>query len=347
MKSFHSTILALLAAVAGASAQTTATTTPVGYETLTLPAGLNYVGIRLHNPVLVAGVLSGVTSSTVSDSANTFSLTSGTKYILEINNSGYIQIIDGSAASGSTITTPDNLLSVGVAVGNSYSIRAASTVSSIFGASAPNLVHGFGGSSGADQVWLLDPVSGNFDVYYYDDAGNAADASPTPGWLQDNGDGTFTDENPSNITLAYDDGFIFNSASGSSLVVSGSVKTKPTVLALTGGLNYVGGIYPVGSTIATSFGAAAPNLVHGFGGSSGADQVWVLNAISGNFNVYYYDDAGNAADASPTPGWLQDNGDGTFTDIDSTTISIPSGYIFNASAAENVLAGAPTSYATL
>lgn len=345
MKLSYSLILA--AASCGlAFGAATAYTTPVGYETLTLTSGINYAGLRLQEAVVVSGLLSNVTSTTVSDSANTFALTTGKKYILEINNSGYIQLIDGSAASGHNITTPDNLLAVGVAAGNSYTIRPAATVVSVFGAVPANLAQGSGGPGGADQLYIPD-ATGDLKVYYYDNYGTFDVVNPGPGWYRVNPDQTVTlIANPSSITMPYDEGFIFSAAANTSLTVTGTVKTKATMLAVKSGINYVGSICPVGATLVTTFGAVPSGLAQGSGGPGGADQLYVANS-AGVLKVYYYDNYGTFDVVNPGPGWYEVNADQTVTLINPSTITMSSGYVFSAAAAANVLANVPTAYSGL
>jgi len=93
------TLAALLLGSAGAIAEE-AYTTPAGFVTHTLKAGqFNLIGLTLHQPVLVSGEFTAVSSDdngTVGDTTDDFSvltdsdvnfataLTSGTTYILEI-----------------------------------------------------------------------------------------------------------------------------------------------------------------------------------------------------------------------------------------------------------------------
>jgi hypothetical protein len=346
------TLYSLLAAAAcGMAFGQTAYTTPVGYETLTLNAGVNYAGLRLQESVLVSGLLTGVTASpnTVSDSANTFALVSGKKYILEINNSGYIQLIDGSAAVGNTITTPDNLLAAGVAVGNSYSIRPASTIVSVFGAVPAGLAKGEGGPAGADQLYIPD-AAGVLKVYYYDIFGTFDEPNPGAGWYQINADSSVTlISDPNTITMPYDDGFIFSAAENTSLTVSGTVKTKATMLAVSSGINYVGGISPVGATLASTFGSTPTGIATGEGGPAGADQLYIANA-AGVLKVYYYDIFGTFDEPNPGPGWYQINADSSVTLVsDPSSVTMASGYLFSAASASgaNVLSNVPASYSGL
>ena len=87
MKPLSYSLIAAALACGFANAQTTAYTTPVGYETLTLKAGINYAGLRLHGSEVVASTLTGVGAvgtKTITDSATTFALTTGTSLRIPI-----------------------------------------------------------------------------------------------------------------------------------------------------------------------------------------------------------------------------------------------------------------------
>ena len=332
--------LAAALACGFASATTTAYTTPVGYETLTLKAGINYSGLRLQQSVVTAGVLSGVASHTVTDSTQTFALTTGTEYIVEFNESGYVQIINGSAAVGSVITTPDDLTGH-VAVGSHYKIRPCATLASTFGAVPATLAQGFGGPAGADMLYIPD-AAGVLKVYFYDQFGT--DGTDF-GWFISNPDQTLTKvADPTKIAMPYDNGLVFGAAADTTLTVTGEVKTGATMLAVAAGINYVGSVYPAGATLASTFGAVPAGLAQGFGGPAGADMLYIPDA-AGVLKVYFYDQFGT--DGTDF-GWFISNPDQTLTKVaDPTTISMASGYVFGAAAASNVLATPPTSYSGL
>ena len=309
MKLTYSLILA--AASSGlAFGAATAYTTPVGYESIDLTSGLNYVGLRLHQNNIVAGVLTGVGSHTVTDSTMNFTniLDPSKTYILEINSGiGFIQIIAGTAGSSAgVITTPDDLLAAGVSGTSAYSIRPCATLASIFGVVPdPNLfTHGFTSESGADQVWIPN-AAGDFDYYYYDDHYGSPVVA---GWRKFdllNPATPYVLVTPASVLIPYDEGMIVNSPGlngntnlPETLVVSGEIKKTAVALAAVGGLNYFSTVFPVGSTLASAFGTVpvdpsvdptAGGLTHGFTSESGADQVWIPNA-AGDFDYYYYDD---------------------------------------------------------
>jgi hypothetical protein len=322
MKLHTYAFLAAALACGMANAQT-AYTTPVGYETLSVASGFNYHGLRLHQATVAAGTFETVGASSLVDDQATFALSATKTYIVEINDgSGLITTVLGSAASGTTITTVDNLSELGVANGASYSIREAATLSSVFGASnSAGLVAGFGGIGGADVIFVSN--GSGFDQYYYDDLETS--------WADVNGvavDG-------SAIPIVYTDSLIISATAPISVVVTGEVKTEATSAAVAGGFNYISSMYPAGATLASTFDAAVPTLDRGFGGIGGADVFFVGDG-SGGFDQYYYDDLETS--------WADVDG----LAVDGSTISLSSGVIFsNEGSPLNLKLSAPASYSSL
>jgi hypothetical protein len=315
------TAAALAVALTGASFAQTAESNVVGYETLTLDAGFNFVGLRLHQNPVASGTLDIVTSTTVEDTAtNLGALMTGPTFILEIEDgSGIIQEV--TTAAGNGVTVAADLTGLGTPL--SYTLRPADTLASTFGTTAPGLTHGFFGAAGADQIWLWNGAG--FDQYYYDDNG--------PKW-EDVNDPFGAGIDPATIDLVYADGFVINSPGGS-LVVDGDLKSGATELNLVSGFNFVSSIAPEGATLATAFGATAPGLTHGFFGAAGADQIWIWNGAG--FDQYYYDDNG--------PKW-EDVNDPFGAGINPATVGLPSGYIIN-SPGGDVTQGVPVFYGGL
>ncbi|MGC4015396.1 MAG: hypothetical protein QM755_12900 [Luteolibacter sp.] len=329
MKPFHS--FAMLAVIAAASQAfaVDATTTPVGYETLGIIPGYNFLGLRLQRTPVAAGKISAVTTSsiTVGNSLDLGALLDdNTTYILEVSNAnGVTQEVLGSAATGSVLTTPN--LSTVVAVNDSYIIRAAATLNSVFG---PNdeagLEQSFSGPGG--DVIYLPTGGGNFNLYYFDTL-NAS-------WSDYN---TGSAVNGNAIAVNYADSVLIysNGAGATALTVSGEVKKGATGYALDPGYNFLGSIYPAGSTLSSALDAAvtAGSLDQSFSGPGG-DVVYVPDG-AGSFGLYYYDTL-NAS-------WSDYN---TGSPVTATSISLPSGVlIYNDGASANVVANAPASYSSL
>ena len=296
MKPLSYSLIAAAIACGFASAQTTAYTTPVGYETLTVATGFNYLGLRLQQPVSLAGIVTAKTETSLTLSSSA-ALVGGKMYVLEITNAiGVTQEFLGTALAGDVLTTPIGLSAQVVADptnGDKYKIRSAPTLATTFGAknSAGLAAGSFG--PGLDQVWLPNPASPTgFDQYYFDtdqtdpvtlDSGTWANAA-----TNDPVDGAST-------TWNYADGILLARAVGSpvgaeTVVISGEVKTSTTEYSLAKGVSYVSSIYPVGATLSSTFGAKnSAGLAPGSFGP-GDDQVWVPNSSSiTGFDQYYFD----------------------------------------------------------
>lgn len=316
-------LLAAAFACGLASAQT-AYTTPVGYETLGVSSGFNYLGLRLHSPITHSGTFEVIAATSLTDTGASFTVAANKTYIVEINDgSGIITQVLGSAIAGDTISTSDNLLAAGVASGASYSIREASTISGIFGAeNSAGLVAGFGGITGADVIFVPNG-SGGFDQFYFDSLENS--------WADVNGlpvDGSI-------VPLVYADGVVISANSALSLTVSGEVKKQPVALAAGSGFNYLSSIYPAGATLASTFDGVVGSLDQGFGGITGADVFFVPNGLGG-FSQYYFDSLENS--------WADVNG----LPVDASLVALPSGLLFsNEGGSVSLKASPPASYSSL
>ena len=135
MKTTFAYSLLAAAAVCGLANAQTAYTTPVGYVTQPLVQGSNAFGITLHPPAVAKGSIDTVNGTVLTDSDTTFSPVSGRLYVLEITSgtlNGAIQEVPAASISGNTITTPDNLGTLGLQVGATYSLRLAPTLEEVF-----------------------------------------------------------------------------------------------------------------------------------------------------------------------------------------------------------------------
>lgn len=314
-------VAGLTALVIGNVAAQESVSKPVGYETITIPNGFSYAGLRLHNAPLLSGAADSIAGADVTLAAGGgASLVPGAVHIFEVN--------DGDAAGAVTTFTPadnsdtitlDDDLSANLAGGDSFTIRPAATLASIFGAANESgLDSGFGGTGGADQVYLLNEAGG-FDRYYYDDF---SPESFGASWVNA---GTNLDVDPTAVPIVYTDGIVLlgGGTDGNTFVVSGSVKLTPTAIVHDSGFNYFSSVSPAGATLETMFGATAPGLGQGFGGTGDADQVLIPTATG--FDRYYYDQFSPGGFA---PSWV--NAD-TNLDVDPTTVSFDgaSGFVIN------------------
>lgn len=313
------TLGAMLVGAAASQAQTTAVTKPSGYVTHTLKAGqFNLIGLTLHEPVIAAGVLEdvvpndngtpGASSPEVDDDFSVLTddqvdfgavLTAGKTYILEITDAadtslnGTIQEV--TVWDNNTITTPQDLHAEGLRAGDKYQLRAAKTISDIFGATNSAGLKASTNSGGADVVWLSN-VGGGFDKIFYSPGGGLGGGNA--GWKYVGGG------DASNHPVCYTDAVFIRSRSANdkSLVVTGSVKTQSTVLALQTGFNFVSVTFPVGATLGNS--GLADNLAPGTNSGS-ADVVWIPNG-NGGYEKYFYSPGGGLGGGSA--GWKSVSG---------------------------------------
>jgi len=290
MKHPSSLSLAALLCTAGFALADTPTpvyTTPVGYETIDLPAGIEYqiTGLRLQKPAISIGAVTDLSDDTFTDDDTDFDelLTPGVTYILEITNgtaNGVIQeIVEWGVASGNTINdlvVVTDLQTLGVQVGDSYKLRPAPILEELFDTS--NLTPGFS-SAQADLVWVPDGVGG-YDRYFI----SALVGNP---WRN-----VATGLNAPNVPIIYQDGLLIQKRATSpatSLTVSGEVKASETIAVLNAGTpaspsyNLIGTVYPAGSTIQNS--NITSGLVTGFSVAQ-ADLIWVPDG-SGGFVKYF------------------------------------------------------------
>jgi hypothetical protein len=273
-------------------AQNTATTTPVGYVTQTIPPNVfTYCGLTLHSPIIASGVITSSDASSVTQSGFNFDsiLTAGDVYVLELEN-GTIQEVKSWDSSGRLVTS-ENISSQITDNVTEYSLRKAKTVNDVFGAN-----NSFGLTStdseiqNADQIYLP-TSSGTIIIYYYNDG------SPDTGWYTSDGNLA------GNLPIIYSDGFYIKRVNGDpvNIVLQGEVKTRPTAGVYTPGWNILSSVVPAGLTLQNS------NLQNFITSSSDGDYLTVDNVYIPNGQsfdiVYYYNDGG------PDTGWYTSAGD--------------------------------------
>ena len=330
-KATITSLAALMLSSAGAFAQDTsasAFTTPAGYVTHTLEAGqFNLLGLTLHESVVVAGSFESVSGTALGDNDVDFTtiLTSGTTYVLEITNSvnddniGKVQEVVSWTTN--EITTSDDL---GLQVGDEYQIRASATISSVFGEDNSSGLQGATSSAAADNIYVR--VDGGFDVYYFSTGGFFGE-----GWRRVGGGATDFSNQPLFITDAI---YIQrNGATDLDLILTGSVKTGDSQLAVTEDFSFLSGVFPVGSTFESS--GMQASVVGG--SSSGASDNVLIQVEGGGFDTYYYSTGGFFG-----IGWRK-VGDGS---TDHSTTELPSAFILSRVGTEdfNLKLDAPESY---
>lgn len=263
------TALAALVASSSLQAQTPAFSKPSGYVTESLQQGFNLIGLTLHSSPIATGTISTVTPNSVTVSSS-ITPTAGAFYILELNSgaaAGGIQEVPASAISGSDITVTQDLSAMGVVAGDAFTLRKAPTLEEVFGTT--NSVLKKAATPGvADLVWLPNGTGG-YDRYFLNtlNAWRNAAGGAAP-----------------NTPIVYVDGFFVQRKDAAvNLVITGQVKTTPTMISITPGFNLVGTSYPVGTTLQNSGldvimkKAATPGV---------ADLVWVPNG-SGGYDRYF------------------------------------------------------------
>ncbi|OYV06790.1 MAG: hypothetical protein CFE26_04430 [Verrucomicrobiales bacterium VVV1] len=144
MKPIYSyALLAAFAAVGAASAQTTATTTPVGYISLgaptgdAIPAGTdNIISIPLNKPSAYSGAVSGSTGTTISFAGTPFTASAftATPHVVEITSGtkkGVTGLVTANTSSVLTVASVDGTDFSGLTV-ETVTIRPAWTVQGLF-----------------------------------------------------------------------------------------------------------------------------------------------------------------------------------------------------------------------
>ena len=337
------TTIAAIAASGAVSAQTPAYSKPSGYVTETLKGdgAFNLIGLTLHQPPIASGTLTGVTSTKVTDSNLNFTtlLTAGASYILQFKSGaqdGGIQVITnwGTASGNATgdLVVPDNVLSMGVAQGNSYELRPAATISSLFG-SANEAGFLAGSILTADVIWLPNSTGG-FSKFYYSPA-SSFPVTIAAGWKDSSGAAA------PNQPIVYTDAILIQrrGTGDLKLVLTGQVKTNKTqVFAAGSQFSYVSSIFPVGTTLATSGLEASLNS----GSILTADVIWMQNTARTGYDKFYYSPA-SSFPVVIAAGWKNSSGG------DAGSQPLTSGLIIQRRGTTNTTAPItpPTSYSGL
>ena len=279
-----------IAAGLASSAFGQATSPVVGYETITLNAGINPVGIRLLEKPVVTGQLETIGEAGVTDADVDFStlLDPEVTYILEIEDAvGILQII--TQFSGGTLTTDEDL-SGAVADGTSYTLREASTIASVFGADNSAGLTSTTGADSSDQILVSNGIGG-FDTYFFFDNGG----TPALVLVDETSEFGIVPAVPEDIILPNDQGILIVSPVANSLVVAGDLKTTPTSVPLSPGINAVSSQFPVSQTIESVFGADNSAGLTSTTGADSSDQILVSDGNGGFDTYFFFDNEGTPA----------------------------------------------------
>lgn len=226
-------LLAALAAVSPALA-VDATTTPVGYYSFDGKSGGNLFIPSLVKPAVFAGSLTAAGSTTLtvatgSLTANAFNegAVYATHYVEITSGPNTGVVLDIVSNTSSVITLADNVSSLSLTGSESIRIRPHTTLKSSLASAEASL-------SVYSDTATFSASDGSFVTYIYGaDGGN--------GWSSDfvAADGDLRPVPPGT-------GFVLGLSGDAQLAVSGEVKTNPTVVMLTAGVeNYVGPLNPL------------------------------------------------------------------------------------------------------
>lgn len=299
MKSSTQNVLRLavglvLSAAGSVLAQTTATTDPVGFITLSAAgasggasSALTFQGLGLTRAVEYQGSAETVGTNTLVDNEatwtdNQFNGANGAFY-LELtsgSNAGSTYDIQATAAGTKTITLTQNL-GAGTTAPVTFKIRKHWTVASVFG---PNNEGGLGGgsSTSADQILVYNGAS--YDTYYYQTTGLGG-----VGWRKAGAPAV----DASATILFSEEGFIVKrkQATVANIVLLGAVKMGQSSIPVASGTNIIGNVCAANMTLNSS-GLYTGNSSTGLAGGSvtAADQIQVWNGTT--YDTYYYQTSG-------------------------------------------------------
>lgn len=307
-------------ALSGANAQTTATTDPVGFTTLTVRgkanAGAsnrnNFISLNMQRAPAFQGVISSVsvdgsgrsvlTISGASFTANQFNGTGNAHYVRLTSGSNAGQVSEVVATTASTITVIDNINDAITAGSTAFSVTPYWTLNTAFPSGGG--LQGSSSASAADTVTII-PPSGASLTYFYNSTANQ--------WRR----GT-TDS--SNIIIPPGSGMqvIRKQVGDVSIVLAGHV-TIGSVEGIVGAAgagsrnSFLANPFPLASKTLAQSGLYTGNSATGVvGGTSAAaaDTVTIFDPSTGVANSYFYNTTANQ--------WRR----GT---TDSSNVTIPDG----------------------
>ena len=288
-------------ALSGAKAQTTATTDPVGFTTLTIQgkasAGAanrnNFVSLNLERSPAFQGTVSSVSLDGSGRSVLTFTGASFTAN--QFNGTGnvhYVRLTSGAggnnglvsevvATAGSTITVLDNINDAVTVGTTSLSVTPYWTLNTAF-PSGGGLTGGTSATA-ADNITIIPPTGGSLTYFYNTTAGQ---------WRRG-----VTDS--SNVAIPPGSGMqiVRKQVGNVNIVLAGNVTLGP-VEAIVGGASsttarnsFVGNPYPLSSKTLASSGLYTGNAATGVvGGTSAtaADTVTIFDPSTGQALSYFY-----------------------------------------------------------
>jgi hypothetical protein len=272
----------------GASAQATATTDPVGFQTTPVPVGTSTLGNPLVNANLVQAAATANTATvvTLGGVGNIGSLlTSGEAYYIEVT-AGDLEGERFDVDTAATITSADSGVVINTASANNTStlvpnvlststiaLRKHITLEQLQASFSPPLV-GNNSATSADQISLYDPATGTLTVYFL------------------RGDNTTwrklgTTEASNKIPVPSGTGFfVTKRGSASSFTSVGTVRMNDFAFPMPAGSTFRAPGFPVSYSPASLGGTSADGWT-GNNTASLADQLQVFNPQTGAFTTYF------------------------------------------------------------
>lgn len=326
------TALAALVASSSSFAQTPAYSKPSGYTTKSLAQGFNLVGLSLHPAPIASGTFETVNGTALTDSGVTYAPVAGRTYVLEITSGtliGTIQEVIAASISGSTITTPSNLQTLGLTTSDTYALRLAPTLEEIFTTvplASGGVLQAALSAGNADVVWVPTGTA-SYDKYFLHSNTGAfrrvGTTTPTP-----------------NIPLVYADGFLVEkkAATAASVTVTGDVKLVGTNSVANQGFNLLSVVAPVGLNL---FNAGLEDDLTAALSAGTADIVWVQQPDL--TYVKYFRRSGTGA------GWRVSGSTTTLTQAEAEAISLSSGFLIERKSASptNIDLNVPAGFSNL
>ena len=257
-----------------------ATSPVVGYVTENLTPGFNPIGVTLHSKVLTTGTFTGELEDTTADFTTVLDDFAGTTYLLEVTSgdqNGAVAIIDSATATTLTLAEP---LNAGTAT---YQIREAATLNDLFGG---QLNGGNALNANTDVVFVQRLDGSGFDQYFFSTFNGANEfristapfGSPAKPAAVFYPDALFIQVSPTPTAPA---------EVTTDVVISGALKTTPTVVMANNGFNFIAAAGPVGLTLGNSgFDAFLSQTP----AANGADMVFLNN---GNGFTQYFNSTFN------------------------------------------------------
>jgi len=294
-------------------AQTTVHTNPVGFINLTIKGtdagkGLTGISVPMLPQVLYSGVITGSTTSTITDNNATWaddayvgldSNGTPTHYIEITANANdattvgsIIGILDSDdAANELTLNGDPSGLD-----GASYVIRESHTIASVFGETNSVGLESGQDSGSSDLIYKM-TNDGNgglgWGIYYYqtDPTGGLFGGD---GWRKSGVSGDAKD-----TVILPTEGLIVRRIKNTDVTITipGSIKTNSSRTQILKGYNLVSLNYPVDMTLSS---LGIKDLLRSGQDSASSDRVYLIND-SGLFDIYYYQ-------TDPTGGLFGGNG---------------------------------------